>query len=59
MNSTPYQNDTPPVPPSKPDPDACCHGGCALCVLDLYQDELEQYQLTFKAWQRRQPDCDA
>jgi len=53
--STPSDSGDPaPTQPSRPDSDACCRGGCAVCVFDLYEDELERYRLALQAWRRRQ-----
>ena len=49
MNST-----QPPVPPRKPEPDECCGSGCAVCVFDRYEQELEAYRRRLEAWQRAQ-----
>lgn len=43
-----------PVPPQAPGNDDCCHGGCAVCVFDLYSEELERYEAALKAWEARQ-----
>lgn len=32
-----------PPPPERPD---CCGGGCAICVLDGYFDEVQRWQKT-------------
>ncbi|GAM24479.1 hypothetical protein SAMD00019534_076540 [Acytostelium subglobosum LB1] len=34
-----------PPPPDPPDPDECCGSGCARCVYDLYEEQLERYNL--------------
>jgi len=31
--------------PREPDPDECCGSGCFPCVLDVYYDALEKYEL--------------
>lgn len=31
----------------------CCGGGCAMCVLEVYEDQLERYQAALAAWQAR------
>lgn len=36
----------------------CCDSGCARCVLDIYEDELEHYQTALAAWEARQHDPD-
>ncbi|MBI3715095.1 MAG: hypothetical protein HY255_03775 [Betaproteobacteria bacterium] len=40
-----------PVPPRKPDPQECCGTGCIPCVMDLYEEELWQYEKDLRAWQ--------
>ncbi|MGH8541208.1 MAG: oxidoreductase-like domain-containing protein [Stenotrophobium sp.] len=30
--------------PPRPEAPDCCGGGCAICVLDGYQDELERWE---------------
>jgi len=40
-----------PVPPRKPDPQECCGTGCIPCVMDLYEEELWQYEKDLQAWQ--------
>ncbi|QGZ39539.1 oxidoreductase family protein [Pseudoduganella flava] len=46
-----------PVPPLPPEPDDCCHSGCAVCVFDLYNDALERYEEQLAAWLARHPDA--
>eukprot|EP00922_Rhytidocystis_sp_ex-Travisia-forbesii_P012248 GHVS01018478.1.p1 GENE.GHVS01018478.1~~GHVS01018478.1.p1 ORF type:complete len:254 (-),score=47.62 GHVS01018478.1:198-959(-) len=41
----------PPVAPIQPAPDECCGGGCCPCILDIYYQELEEYQEKLAAWQ--------
>ena len=38
--------DLPALPPKPvpPEPGDCCGGGCARCVLDVYQDELARWE---------------
>jgi hypothetical protein len=38
--------DAPGLPPRPipPEPGECCGGGCARCVHDVYQDELERWE---------------
>jgi hypothetical protein len=45
-----------PIPPEKPLPTDCCGGGCAVCVSDAYQDELDAYEARLAAWLVRHPD---
>lgn len=33
-----------PPRPAPPDPGECCGGGCARCVFDLYEEELERWE---------------
>lgn len=47
-----------PLPPEKPLPGDCCDSGCAVCVNDAYQDELDDYRARLAAWQARNPDAD-
>jgi hypothetical protein len=35
-----------PPPPAKPEPDECCGGGCSPCVLDLYEEALQEWKET-------------
>jgi hypothetical protein len=42
-----------PVAPEPPDPNACCHSGCAHCVEDLYAEERAAYFAALAAWQQR------
>ena len=48
-----------PIPPEKPLPTDCCDSGCAVCVHDSYQEELEYYRAQLAAWRARNPDADA
>ena len=47
------RDDPPPRPPSRPDADDCCQGGCARCVYDLYEDAMDRYRAELAAWQAR------
>lgn len=49
-------SDPRPVPPEKPLPTDCCGSGCAVCVLDAYQEELDDYEARLAAWLARHPD---
>ncbi|WP_235893553.1 oxidoreductase-like domain-containing protein [Cognatilysobacter lacus] len=51
------QADPRPLPPEKPLPGDCCGGGCAVCVNDAYNDELDAYQARLAAWLARHPDA--
>lgn len=46
-------DDPPPVPPTRPEPEDCCNGGCARCVFDVYEDALERYRADLAAWVAR------
>ncbi|TCZ87743.1 oxidoreductase-like domain-containing protein [Lysobacter sp. N42] len=56
MHATP---DPRPVPPERPLPADCCDGGCAVCVFDSYEEELEHYRAQLAAWLARHPDAPA
>jgi hypothetical protein len=49
------EDDPRPLPPEPPQPDDCCHSGCAHCVLDLYEEALDQYRARLAEWQARHP----
>ncbi|KII84561.1 hypothetical protein PLICRDRAFT_117598 [Plicaturopsis crispa FD-325 SS-3] len=38
-----------PTQPKPPEPDECCMSGCAICVHDLYQEALEEYNESIAA----------
>jgi hypothetical protein len=40
-----------PTPPRKPEPHECCGTGCIPCVMDLYEEELWQYEKDLAAWE--------
>jgi hypothetical protein len=44
-----------PTPPRKPEPHECCGTGCIPCVMDIYEEELWQYEKDLKAWSADQP----
>jgi hypothetical protein len=46
-----------PQPPHRPEPDACCGSGCAVCVFDLYELELDRYREALSAWRERHPEA--
>lgn len=48
-----------PTPPEKPLPTDCCGSGCAVCVNDTYQEELDDYEARLAAWRVRNPGLDA
>ena len=52
----PTPADPRPIPPEKPLPMDCCDSGCARCVSDIYEEELEHYRALVAAWELRQAD---
>lgn len=46
-----------PRPPEPPLPSDCCDSGCAVCVHDLYAEELADYRARLAAWMQRHPDA--
>ena len=42
-----------PVPPEKPLPSDCCGDGCVMCVNDVYEQQLEDYEAALAAWKAR------
>ena len=44
-----------PPKPAAPEPGECCGGGCARCVLDVYQDELAPWEREVAEILERQP----
>ena len=54
----PSTPDPRPIPPEKPLPGDCCGSGCAVCVLDAYQEELDDYESRLAAWRARHPEED-
>ncbi len=42
-----------PQPPRKPEPHECCGTGCIPCVMDIYEEELWQYEKDLKTWQAK------
>ncbi|WP_043690456.1 oxidoreductase-like domain-containing protein [Luteimonas huabeiensis] len=45
-----------PLPPEPPLPSDCCDSGCAVCVHDLYAEELADYRARLAAWMQRHPE---
>lgn len=37
-----------PSPPRKPEPHECCGTGCIPCVMDIYEEELFEYEKALK-----------
>jgi len=48
-----------PQAPERPLPSDCCDSGCAVCVHDLYAEELIAYRQALAAWTLRHPDASA
>ena len=48
-----------PVPPEPPLPTDCCGDGCAVCVNDAYEEELEDHEARLAAWRARNADGEA
>ena len=48
-----------PQAPARPLPSDCCDSGCAVCVHDLYAEELSAYRQALAAWTQRHPDAGA
>lgn len=46
---------TKPAPPRKPEPQECCGTGCIPCVMDIYEEELWEYERALKQWQDTNP----
>lgn len=36
------------TPPRKPEPQECCGTGCIPCVMDIYEEELYEYEKALK-----------
>lgn len=43
-----------PEPPRKPEPHECCGTGCIPCVMDIYEEELWQYEKDLGVWEAAQ-----
>ena len=43
------QDDDLPPPPVKPDPADCCGSGCIPCILEVYEDELDDWRERVRA----------
>jgi len=46
--------DEKPLAPPKPLPQDCCGTGCIPCVMDLYDEAMEQYRIDLANWEIRQ-----
>lgn len=44
-----------PQPPREPDPGDCCGTGCIPCVMDIYAEALEEYEVALARSQASQP----
>ena len=49
-------SDPRPEPPKEPELEDCCGTGCVVCVFDVYQFALENYERALKAWEARHPE---
>jgi hypothetical protein len=45
-----------PIPPRKPEPYECCGTGCIPCVMDIYEEELWQFEKDMTAWKSNNPE---
>lgn len=45
-----------PEPPKEPELEDCCGTGCVVCVFDVYQFALENYERALQAWEARHPE---
>lgn len=50
------RQDPRPQPPREPESDACCGQGCAMCVWDKYELQMERYKEELEAWLKRNPE---
>jgi hypothetical protein len=48
---------SPPLPPrpEPPEPGDCCGGGCERCVIDVYEQRLQEWQEVVEARRARSP----
>jgi hypothetical protein len=40
-----------PLPPPKPLPQDCCGTGCIPCVMELYEEAMEDYRAALARWE--------
>jgi hypothetical protein len=52
-------DDPRPEPPPEPALEDCCGTGCVVCVFDVYEFAVENYERALAAWQARHPDAPA
>jgi hypothetical protein len=53
MSAAESDDDPPPIPPTRPDQEDCCRGGCERCVFDLYEEARKKYEAALHAWEER------
>ncbi|WP_370637388.1 oxidoreductase-like domain-containing protein [Cupriavidus sp. AU9028] len=53
--TAPAADDPRPLPPNRPDDDACCGSGCDPCIFDFYYEEMERYRQELRDWLARHP----
>ncbi len=63
MMSTPFPSPSafplPLIEPRKPEPHECCGTGCIPCVMDIYEEELFEYEKALKARAAAETDSPA
>ena len=50
-------SDPRPGKPEPPLPAECCESGCAMCVWDVYNDQLQAWREAMVKWRERHPDA--
>jgi hypothetical protein len=40
-----------PTPPATPLPGDCCGTGCIPCVMDIYEEEMDDYRKALAKWE--------
>jgi hypothetical protein len=55
--AAPTELDPRPLPPKEPELEDCCGTGCVMCVFDVYQIALENYETALAAWLARHPEA--